>query len=93
MDTGKLVRYGGEEFLVLKPDVRREDCDRIGEELRRCVEALKIKAADPGKVVTVSIGFSCGEARDEKGWESLLKKADSALYHAKRSGKNQVSGL
>ena len=93
MDTGKLFRYGGEEFLVLKPDVRREDCDRIGEELRRCVEALKIKAADPGKVVTVSIGFSCGEARDEKGWESLLKKADSALYHAKRSGKNQVSGL
>ena len=83
-------RYGGEELLVVLPaGVRRvaAAADRI----RKAVEHAAIPhpgRPGPGSVVTASVGVAAGEGEAE----SFLLAADSALYKAKSSGRNQMSG-
>jgi diguanylate cyclase (GGDEF)-like protein len=83
--TGDLVsRYGGEEFLVILPDTPPAGAMQVAERLREAVAAL----VGLSKMVTVSIGVaSCHQ--DETA-ESLVARADAALYQAKNSGRNRV---
>jgi two-component system, cell cycle response regulator len=78
----QLGRMGGEEFLVLLPDTGMAAARRVADALRRQVA----QAAGPVPV-TASLGLATwdGEAADE-----LLRRADEALYAAKRSGRNRV---
>lgn len=85
-----VARVGGEEFMVLLPDIDVEDAANLAERLRSAVE--KHEFALPGGDIlrcTVSIGMSMywGEGRS---WENLVQDADSALYCAKRLGRNRV---
>jgi diguanylate cyclase (GGDEF)-like protein len=84
-------RYGGEEFTIILPDVTAKVAGDRAESIRRAVENLRLPV--DGNVVgefTVSIGVALypedGEAADH-----LLRRADLALYRAKRGGRNQVS--
>ena len=88
----KAGRYGGEEFIVLMNDARREVALEAAERIRRNIEDDSMTIVKPGVElsVTVSIGVS-GTRSGEKTVDQLIEEADEALYRAKAEGKNRVS--
>jgi diguanylate cyclase (GGDEF)-like protein len=85
------VRYGGEEFLVVLPGLQLVDAMRIAERIRRSVETATIPNEGPGLfgIVTASFGVASASAGELTAAE-LIAVADTALYAAKRKGRNQV---
>jgi diguanylate cyclase (GGDEF)-like protein len=85
------VRYGGEEFLVVLPEMQLVDAMRIAERIRRSVEKATIQNEGPGLfgVATASFGAASAFVSELTAAE-LIAVADSALYAAKRKGRNQV---
>ncbi|MGE5616372.1 MAG: diguanylate cyclase [Bacillota bacterium] len=81
-----LFRIGGEEFLLLLPDTPQEAALGVAEELRETVASAPVHPAVPA---TISIGVSALDARDTKA-EDWVKRADDAMYEAKRAGRNRV---
>ena len=77
-------RLGGEEFLVLLPGVDLDGGQEIAERLRVAVE----QAHPAGVAITISLGVSAGRG-EQVDYDSLFKAADTALYAAKRSGRNR----
>lgn len=85
---GALFRFGGEEFLGI---ITNDIIDyTFGESICDYIRKLHLKSPVPNQYVTISIGFSSGTVDSETAWEELLKKADTALYTAKRNGKDQI---
>lgn len=82
-------RIGGEEFAVLLPEVDRDAASSAAERLRERVAALRVSGDGEKVSVTVSIGVS-EFGPDDRGLDDLLKRADDALYAAKRAGRNRV---
>ncbi|MGE3376249.1 MAG: two-component regulator propeller domain-containing protein [Vicinamibacteria bacterium] len=93
-----VVRWGGEEFLVVARFVERGQAEEIAEKLRAAVEAHAFALAD-GRIVrrTASIGFASfpfsPEQAEAVGWEQSVDVADAGLYVAKRSGRNRWIGV
>jgi diguanylate cyclase (GGDEF)-like protein len=87
-----LARYGGEEFVVLLPDANVVAARATAESIRRAVQALRIenRGSTVSDVVTVSIGVCCEYPHIGHKSEEFVRKADAALYAAKRLGKNRV---
>jgi two-component system cell cycle response regulator len=86
-------RLGGEEFVVIMPRTSGDIACLAAERLRRgiCAAPFTVPGLSQSLEVTVSIGVaSC--AGEDDSVESLLKRADEALYEAKRSGRNRVIG-
>ncbi len=83
-------RYGGEEFVVLMPDTDLAVATGVAERLRREVAdfPFKVPKSDLELEISCSIGVAMS-GTDENG-DSLLKRADEALYQAKRDGRNRV---
>lgn len=88
-----LVRYGGEEFLVLLPGMAAEAAMERVEDMRMTVEQLplSIPRRDDSARVTVSIGLAVYGA-DGTQAEDLLDRADARLFEAKASGRNRLVG-
>lgn len=85
--SGDVVgRIGGEEFVWLLPSLPNEAAARLAERLRKLVESGTEDVALPS--VTISIGIAHFRPGDDK--ESLLARADAALYRAKSGGRNRV---
>ena len=85
------VRYGGEEFLVVLPEMQLVDAMRIAERIRRSVEMATIPNEGPGLLGIVTASFGVASASvDELTAAELIAVADTALYAAKRKGRNQV---
>jgi len=84
------ARMGGEEFAIVLPDTGVETAAQVAGRLREGVEKLKV-ALDSEETVslTISIGIA-GFSGPEDTLDSLLKRADKALYAAKGSGRNRV---
>lgn len=84
-------RYGGEEFVVLMPSTPLEAASKIAERIRANIAgaAFNFGANMDMGGVTVSIGLSCTDGVSETP-ETLLKRADEALYEAKTGGRNRV---
>ena len=80
-------RYGGEEILLVLQDGNGTGAGRVLG-LHRAVEAEAFRAAGAAVVVTCSIGLTWAVRGDD--WESLIGRADEALYDAKTSGRNRV---
>lgn len=88
--TDMLVRYGGEEFLIVLTGTGLEGTCRTAHRMREMVEKLHIETEEQEPVcVTISIGFSPMDPADETIWQSL-NRCDQALYHAKNRGRNRV---
>lgn len=86
-----VARYGGEEFAILITDSDRAASEHILQRLRLRVEALQIQnTRSPHRVVTVSAGLAITTAADYPDMENLLEAADTALYAAKRAGRNCI---
>jgi diguanylate cyclase (GGDEF)-like protein len=85
-----VVRYGGEEFLIVLPAVQLVDAMRVAERIRRSVEKATIPNEGPGfGIVTASFGVASAYVNELTGAE-LISAADTALYAAKQKGRNQV---
>lgn len=86
-------RMGGEEFVVIMPRTGGDIACLAAERLRRFICASPFRAPEfPDPLdVTVSIGVACSAQSDDSA-ETLLKRADEALYEAKRAGRNRVVG-
>lgn len=86
------ARYGGEEFCVVLRNITNiEDAHRFADQLRNKIQSLRVKVRSTDQVldsITASFGVAMAEPGDTL--ETLLTRADDALYQAKRSGRNQV---
>ncbi len=83
-------RFGGEEFVVLMPDTDHATALLIAERVRKEIEGSLFAIGDgPAIAVTASVGVASLSSGDG-GAQSLMARADSALYEAKRNGRNQV---
>ncbi len=89
----KVVRYGGEEFLVLLPDTSTSGSLEVAERILRKVRALAIPHSSSGvaDIITVSIGLATTDPTDDKDQKQLFHQADEQLYIAKASGRNRLS--
>ncbi|MCK7575837.1 MAG: diguanylate cyclase [Chromatiales bacterium] len=86
------ARYGGEEFVVVLPNTTQAGALRVAERIRESVSGLGIwHPASPRGIVTISIGVAEERAdRHDPDHESLIRRADEALYRAKELGRNRV---
>ncbi|VVN12765.1 Diguanylate cyclase VdcA [Pseudomonas fluorescens] len=86
------ARYGGEEFcVVLQHCADLASAAVFAEQLRVKIQSLRIKARVDGKVLdTITASFGVAFAQPGENFDSLLTRADDALYQAKRTGRNRV---
>lgn len=86
----KAFRYGGDEFLLLLPGTDAQTLGAVAERLRKAVarSALQVNG------VNISLSASIGGTEfrfARESWDACLKRADDALYRAKREGRNRIS--
>jgi diguanylate cyclase (GGDEF)-like protein len=81
-------RYGGEEFIIFCPNSSKEHSLALAERVRRTVAETKFPQVDWS--LTVSLGVATYDPQRDTGLESLIARADEALYRAKHSGRNCV---
>ncbi|QSZ42132.1 diguanylate cyclase [Sulfurimonas aquatica] len=86
-DTDSIARWGGEEFLIVTPMTDIKECALTAEKLRATVESINCKH---GIKLSCSFGVSEFDSINDSV-ESLIKRADLAMYDAKSKGKNCVS--
>jgi diguanylate cyclase (GGDEF)-like protein/PAS domain S-box-containing protein len=89
-------RYGGEEFVLLLPEILKSEAHQIAERLRQSIAGLSIPIgsenghSSPGDIsITVSVGVAA-LSQDGQNLTDLLGRADQALYRAKDSGRNRI---
>ncbi|MDJ0513797.1 MAG: PleD family two-component system response regulator [Methyloceanibacter sp.] len=84
-------RLGGEEFVVVMPDTSIESAFLVGERLRQCIATTPFIAGAQHKAVNVTASMGVAALEYEEDTPGLiLKRADQALYCAKRDGRNRV---
>jgi len=84
-ETDYLVRWGGEEFVIIAPDTDIERAEILAERVRKSAEEYKFERAG---TVTVSFGVTQFTKNDTE--DTLIRRTDDALYSAKRMGRNRV---
>jgi diguanylate cyclase (GGDEF)-like protein len=86
------VRYGGEEFVLLLPNLEAASAFNLAETIRKSVERSTSGKGDQRSDENITISFGVATAVPEEGKkpESLVLDADSALYEAKRGGRNRT---
>jgi len=94
-ETDLICRYGGEEFGVIMLHTDKKESGRILEEIRKSIEKerffLPVESYSPVRVkITVSIGYAELDKFTSSIEDELIKKADKALYDAKKTGRNKV---
>lgn len=86
------ARYGGEEFVLILPETDMSGALKVAEKVLKNIRELKIvhESSSPLKVITMSIGTATASEKSLDSHEELVKQADTALYLAKKNGKNRV---
>jgi len=89
------ARYGGEEFGIILFDTKREQAERIADEILEAVRQLGIAHQDSSAapVLTISVGIACVVPAARRSWAGLIQLADQALYAAKDGGRNRAVAL
>lgn len=83
-------RYGGEEFLIILPGATVAETAQAAERLRTAIEAEPFQLAREQVAVTVSFGTAVSVEGQNLDTDSLIKRADMAMYRAKHAGRNRV---
>jgi diguanylate cyclase (GGDEF)-like protein len=83
-------RYGGDEFLILTPDLEMQDCQRIAERCQSVVSGTPIEIAFSRFWINLSIGLVVSNANCTLDLEGLIQRVDQSLLRAKKSGRNQI---
>jgi len=81
-------RYGGEEFIMILPDTDEKDAYILAERIRKKVESSSFEMNNKKFHVTISLGVA--GIKNEKEEAALIKNVDTALYQAKKRGRNQT---
>ncbi|MCK9988871.1 MAG: hypothetical protein AzoDbin1_05343 [Azoarcus sp.] len=84
-----VIRFGGEEFLIVLQETEAENALRVAENIRATVEDMKIQVGGAVLQKTISIGLAMFPEDSETFWQTV-KFADVALYRAKEDGRNRV---
>ncbi|UUZ50951.1 GGDEF domain-containing protein [Massilia sp. B-10] len=97
-ESDYLIRWGGEEFLVLARATHRDDARLVAERIRRAVADRPFTLADGTQLdKTCSIGFACFPFVPSEprllSWSEVVELADQGLYLVKRSGRNAWVGV
>jgi diguanylate cyclase (GGDEF)-like protein len=85
----RVGHYGGEEFTILLPATGLEKTCPAAGRISQQIEALRIQTEQGDMQVTVSLGAVEMDAQDENV-DDLIRRADTALYAAKKAGRNRV---
>lgn len=85
------ARYGGDEFLMVITEVNHEGALHFCERLRRTIEKTVFRNGNDSIKLTASIGFAISKPGEPVSAKEIVRRADNALYHAKRTGRNRVS--
>ncbi len=85
-DVDMVARYGGEEFVIMIPEATKNSAHVLSERLRKQIAKINIKDLPS---ITISLGIAT-YPYDGSNMEDLIKKADAAMYAAKRAGRNRV---
>lgn len=85
-DTDCVARFGGEEFVVLMPDLAPHHALSAAERIRALLRSPNAQGLPS---CTVSIGVAC-QASEHEALEHLLSRADAALYQAKKNGRDRI---
>ncbi len=83
-------RYGGEEFLIISPNIDRHQADVVAEKIRKEISATVFVNTRHSRYVTVSIGVYSGSGKKYASSGSIVDYVDNALYQAKAEGRNRV---
>ncbi|MET0156081.1 MAG: PleD family two-component system response regulator [Rickettsiales bacterium] len=86
-----VARYGGEEFAVVMPNTAVSDAAKAGERIRQLVESAPFEVPGGKRPIslTVSVGVACAYEHDKA--DTLIERADEALYHIKNTTRNRVA--
>ena len=87
-----LTRFGGEEFVILLPDIAEEEARSIGERLRLALQKIGSFHSPVGVIPGVTVSIGLAKMRPKDSLQGLIARADSALYRAKRQGRNCLYG-
>lgn len=90
--TDLVARYGGEEFVVLLPQSDEQQALKVAETIRWSIQAMQLphRSSKVSKFVTLSLGVASTIPRGDGTPETLVNRADLALYEAKQRGRNQA---
>ncbi|MBP1661266.1 MAG: eukaryotic-like serine/threonine-protein kinase, partial [Candidatus Aminicenantes bacterium] len=90
--TDIVCRYGGEEYIVLLPEASREEGQAMAERLRQEISRMTVVTSGGILSLTVSLGVGALRPDEDEDIESLIARADRAMYQAKAAGRNTVRG-
>ncbi len=91
-ETDFMARWGGEEFVILFPGTDVESASSVAERLRKAIENTRFIYNKQEIAVTISIGVT--EIKpDDANLEAIFNRADSAMYEAKKNGRNMIVTL
>jgi len=87
-------RYGGEEFVLLLPKTPLNGAVELAQRIRKAIQSHSV-ASDTDETIqfTVSVGVSEADYMKDKSIESVIKRADDAMYQAKKEGRNRTCAL
>lgn len=88
-----VIRYGGEEFLLLLQGVQAEIAQKVCErvQMRLQERAIPHEASDVAEYVTISVGVCHQQMQNQTAMEALITQADHCLYQSKENGRNRVT--
>jgi len=84
----QVFRFGGEEFLIVLTNTSRESAALVGERLRSA--ALQLSYPVTGRPLDLTVSLGCSTLLPGESSDSMLRRADTALYAAKRKGRNRL---
>ena len=85
-ESDYLIRWGGEEFLIISPEIDLDGAFKLSEKLRILIDENFFKT-----VGNITISLSVVQKNEEESVENLLKRLDNLLYDSKKSGRNRTS--
>ena len=88
--TDYIIRYGGEEFLIILPYCNKEVAEEIANNIKQKLNNNVFTLSNNSKSIKITMTFGITELNENKNITSLIKEADDALYQGKTSGRNKV---
>ena len=91
-DKGLAIRYGGDEFMILLPGADKESALKVGEAFMQQIHNELFHLDEVGDDLNITISVGVASAPDDaQSGKDLIRKADTALYYAKRFGRNRLA--